>query len=137
MTMHPVLIVVVYALAVARVTRMITADRITAAPRRWLSIRLWTPRIQLADVERRQFDNAHWARQAIPTVRRQLAQERYDDGAEQPLTVYLLACSWCASIYVSAAAAPLAYFWGTSAWLFVPALALAFSYVAGFLAGKE
>lgn len=131
--MIPGVMLLVYALAVARVTRLITADRITAAPRRWLSIRLWTPRIQLADVERRQFDNAYWARQAIPAVRRQLAQERYDDGAEQPLAVYLLTCPWCASIYVAAAAAPVAYWWGAEPWFFVPALGLAFSYVTGKL----
>jgi hypothetical protein len=114
--MQPALIVLVYALAVARVTRLLVEDRITDAPRGWLVQRLWTRALG--------GNGALAARAAL-------------DGAEPPLSVYLLSCPWCASIYVAAVAAPLAYFWGSSPWLFVPALALAFSYVTGFLAGKE
>lgn len=136
-TMIPGMLVLVYALAVARVTRLITADRITEAPRRRLAVRLWLPYIDIADIERRQLDNLFWAKQPVPVVRRQLALERWEDGAEPPLPVYLITCRWCVSIYVAAAAAPLAYFWGESPWLFVPALALAFSHITGLLAKGE
>ena len=121
----------VYALAVARVTRLINADRITEAPRRWLSIRLWARVIP---------DEAanHWAgivsTSGIGAARRWVARQRYDDGAEPPLSVYLITCPWCASVYVGAVAAPIVYFWGSSPWLLVPALALAFSHLTGLLA---
>jgi hypothetical protein len=50
--------------------------------------------------------------------------------AHRTLT-YLLSCSWCCSLHVSAAVAPVAWFWGTSPWLLVPAVALAFSFLTG------
>lgn len=137
--MQPVLIVLVYALAVARVTRLITADKITEMMRTRLAVRLWARTIPL--------DEAHaWAsrthRDGDPALiagpgRRLIAMERIQDDADPPLVVYLLSCPWCASIYVGALVAPLAYFWGSSPWLFVPALALAFSYFSGFAAGRE
>ena len=78
--------------------------------------------------------NVYWAKRPVEVVRRHMAEERHDDGAEPPLPVYLITCPWCVSIYVGAVAAPLVYFWGSSPWLLVPALALAFSYATGFLA---
>lgn len=135
MTMHPALIVLVYALAVARVTRLIVADRITEAPRESLKLRLWAHSIspeQAAD-----WTAFHGVDAPLGEVTRQMVLARMADGAEPPLSVYLLGCPWCVSIYVAAVAAPLAYFWGLSPWLFVPALALAFSYFTGFAAGKE
>lgn len=133
MTMHLALIVV-YALAVARVTRLVVEDRITEAPRERLARWLWARSIPKLDVSRRQPREPHLPEREI---RRIIAREWSTAGAEPPLSVYLLSCPWCASIYVAAVAAPLAYFWGASPWLLVPALALAFSYVTGFLAGKE
>lgn len=130
-------LIVVYALAVARVTRLINADKLTEGPRRRLAVRLWAPLIPAGDVQERRTSTWYMRDAADVDVRRRLAYERYDDGAEQPLRVYLLTCPWCASVYVAAVAAPLAYFWGSSPWLFVPALALAFSYITGWLAGKE
>jgi hypothetical protein len=115
-SMHPALIVLVYALAVARVTRLIVADRITQAPRARVETALW---------------NRYWHKLGLQPG------EISRGSVDPPLSVYLLGCPWCASIYVSAVAAPLAYFWGTSPWLFVPALALAFSYFTGYAAGKE
>ena len=106
-------LIVVYALAVARVTRLIVADKLTEGPRERLADAAW--RRRYADF---------WTHAKA-------------DNAPEPLLAYLITCPWCASIYVAAVAAPLAYFWGTSPWLLVPALALAFSYVTGFLAGKE
>jgi hypothetical protein len=133
--MHPAVIVFVYALAVARVTRLLTDDRITQAPRRALAIRLWAPHIPVEEAQRRM--PALVEHKGLKAAQEFLAWERVENRAEPPLPVYLLTCPWCASIYVAAAAAPLAYFWGPSPWLLVPALALAFSYVTGFLAGKE
>lgn len=131
-------LIVVYALAVARVTRLITADKLTEAPRLWLGIRLWARTVPDAEaIMRRRRDLDHMIGDSLADTRRVMAYERHQDGADPPLGVYLLSCPWCASIYVAAVAAPAAYFWGSSPWLFVPALALAFSYVTGFLAGKE
>lgn len=127
-----VITLLVYALAVARVTRLINADRITEAPREWLSIRLWARSIPAEYAEQRA--PAIAAKLGMRVAQRTVAAERLGDNADPPLAVYLLTCPWCASIYVAAVAAPLAYFWGDSPWLLVPALALAFSYVTGLLA---
>lgn len=85
----------VAALATARVTRLITADRITEPPRMWLLLRL----------------------------------------DPEGLGSYLVTCAWCVSVYVGAGAAALLWF-GPS-WTVWPLSALAFSYVAGWLASKE
>lgn len=84
------------ALAVARVTRFVTTDRIFLAPRRWLITRL----------------------------------------DREGLMAYLIVCDWCVSVYAGAAGAAAWWVWGdTRAFLAVTG-ALAFSYVAGFLAEK-
>lgn len=130
--MPPVISLVVYALAVARVTRLITSDKITETPRRWIAIRLWARSItpEVARQKLTRWVEAH----GLASARRQIARERYDDEALPPLSVYLLTCPWCVSVYVGAVAAPLVWFVGNSPWLLVPALALAFSYVTGLLA---
>lgn len=133
--MIPGMIVLVYALAVARVTRLITADRLTEAPRRRIAVRLWGRHISDADVAKRYTGMAAQGHHA--TARRWMAEERLDGRAEPPLSVYLLTCPWCASIYVAAVAAPIAYWWGTAPWFLVPALALALSHVTGLLAKGE
>lgn len=51
------------------------------------------------------------------------------------LAAYLLVCDWCASVYVGAGMALL--LWAGPAWVLWPLYALAFSYVAGWLASKE
>lgn len=131
--MHPAVIVFVYALAVARVTRLITEDRITEAPRRRLADWLWAKAIPARDVEQWHLRDHYSAAGA----RRIMVAERQGNDAEPPLAVYLLSCPWCASIYVAAVAAPIAYWWGLEPWFLVPALGLAFSYISGFLAAKE
>jgi hypothetical protein len=133
--MPTAVIVFVYALAVARVTRLIVADRITEAPRQWLAIRLWAPKIS-ADEARDRLP-AMVEHNGLRAAQSYLAWERVMNRAEPPLPVYLLTCPWCASIYVAAIAAPLAYWWGTEPWLLVPALALAFSYATGWLSKSE
>lgn len=103
---------VVYALAVARFTRLVTADKLTEAARERLLDRLW--------------------RRYAPMVP---ASDR--DRAVPPLPVYLLTCPWCVSVYVAAPAAVIAYFWPLAPWFLLPALLLAFSYVTGLLAQRE
>jgi hypothetical protein len=130
-TMPAAITFVVFALAVARVVRLVNEDVIFEHPRARLLIWLWT-RNSLPAVRR------EYAGEGGPEEWRHAARLRgarlRREGATEPLPVYLVTCPWCASIYVAAVAAPLAYFWGSSPWLFVPALALAFSYVTGYLA---
>ena len=83
------------ALATARITRLVTTDRITQAPRTWLQLKL------------------------------------DPDG----LWAYLVTCDWCASVYAGAGVAA-ALAWGPT-WTVWVLAALAFSYVAGWLAAKE
>ena len=94
----PVLVwFVVYALAVARITGLITTDEITRAPR---------------DAVLRRLDDTNRWHQALAT---------------------LITCQWCASIWVAAATAPLAWWHGASPWVAIPAVALAASQVTGVL----
>lgn len=85
------------ALATARLTRLITTDRITEAPRNWIIRRL--PR--------------------------------------ESLLAYLLVCSWCSSIYVGVGLGAAWWAWGDHRWFAAGCAALAFSYVAGWLSGRE
>lgn len=87
----------VAALAVARLTRLVTTDRITEAPRNW-------------------------------------ALARLPDGH---LLAYLVVCNWCVSVYTGAAVAAAGAWAGAWSWGWAPPVALAFSYVAGWLASKE
>lgn len=82
------------ALATARLTRLVTTDRITAGPR--------------SAILRRLPDGSLWA--------------------------YLLVCDWCLSMYLGAGVAAALWAWDWSVW---PLAALAFSYMAGWLASKE
>lgn len=110
--MTPAITFLIYALAVARITTLINEDRVTRAPRdRFLA---WS-----------------WRRAWGPD-----ADEIRDMGGDPPLLAYLIECPWCVSIYVGAVAAPLWYWLGTSPWLLVPAVALAFSYITGYLASR-
>jgi hypothetical protein len=129
--MQPAMILV-YALAVARVTRLITSDKITERPRlvfvHW-RYRKAHPWIDNIDKE-----------MLSPFSQAQLRKENLRLAMEQnppPLLAYMAMCPWCVSIYAGAITAPIVWFWGTSPWLVVPGLALAFSYLAGFLAQHE
>jgi hypothetical protein len=46
---------------------------------------------------------------------------------------YLVACPWCSSMWVAAAAAPAFYWWHTNPWVQVPAVALAISQAVGMM----
>lgn len=87
----------VAALVTARLTRLVTTDRITQAPRNALLRRLSA------------------------------------DG----LAAYLLVCDWCVSVYTGGAVAAAGALAGLWSWWWALPLALAFSYVAGFLASEE
>lgn len=97
MDTYPLLMLVAMTLATARVTRLITRDRILAAPRRAVL-------------------------NALP-----------DDH----LIAYLIVCDWCVSVYTGALAAAGGAWAGWWSWDAVPAIALAFSYVTGYLASRE
>lgn len=90
------------ALAVARITRIITEDRIMDGPRNWV----------------------------IRTAMR--ASDKF--GAE---IAYLTTCPWCASMYAGAGAGAAWWAWGDERWFMAVCAALAFSYVTGWLAGRE
>lgn len=89
-------LLVIYALAVMRVTGLVTADAITEPARDafigWLDDRPNTLGSFLAA---------------------------------------LIQCPWCASIWLGFAAAPLVWYFGDSPVMLIPALALAFSQLAG------
>lgn len=129
-SMHPAVILFVYALAVARVTRLINEDVLLDGPRERLVSWAWARRYGRTETFARAEDGTPLGRMPYWQVARRL------DAAE-PKLAYLITCPWCASIYVGAVAAPLAYWLGSSPWLFVPALALAFSYVTGFMAAQQ
>lgn len=100
MTLPVALMLLIYALAVARVTGLIVSDSITEPVRDrivgWLDDR---------------------------------------PGSAGALIAELIQCPWCAGMWVSLIAAPLAWFLGDSPILLIPALALAFSQVTGMIAG--
>lgn len=87
----------VAALVTARVTRLVTTDRITQAPRNALLRRLDSDSL--------------WA--------------------------YLIVCDWCVSVYTGGAVAAAGAAYELWSWWWALPLALAFSYVAGYLASKE
>lgn len=47
---------------------------------------------------------------------------------------YLMLCDWCMSVWVAAVTAPAAWYWWHEPWFLIPAIGLAATYVAGFLA---
>jgi hypothetical protein len=96
------LTLLVYALAVVRVTVFITKDDLIKEPREWLQRRI----IGVGRVV----------------------------GTWRIKTLDLIDCPWCVSIYVSAVAAPVWYYLGDNPWTLLPAVALAFSQLAGMLA---
>ena len=55
----------------------------------------------------------------------------------ESMMAYLITCPWCASMYVGAGVAGAWWAWGDTRWFTAAVGALAFSYVAGFLASRE
>lgn len=103
MQLAPAVTLLVYGLAVARVTGLITADQITASLRKraigWLD-----PYPNAAPAK-------GWRAEAI----------------------YLITCSWCVSIYVGVAGAYVWFTVGNNPVLLTCAVGLAFSQLAGAL----
>ena len=95
------------ALACARLTRLVTTDKLTEPLR--LRVLTWI-------------------------VRRALDKER---DPEESLLAYLVTCSWCVSVYVGAGTAGAWAAWGDQRWFTAVCAALAFSYVTGALAARE
>lgn len=131
----PALLLVVYALAVARVAVLITEDRITQAPRDALLRRI------NARVVARCLRGAHreWD-DAMDGLRMPASSEaefrtlcKRNTAEHPPYLAYLLTCQWCIGFWLSAVAAPLWYWQGDNPWLLIPAVALAFSYATGKL----
>jgi Protein of unknown function (DUF1360) len=150
----PLWVIAVYALAVARVTRFLVADDLIADQRQrvidWLYFRArpWITEDahrqanQAAEACRLRPDGAMpeeiaraWSKAFDGNLRENLRLARGSDDV--PKLVTLATCPWCMSIWVGAGAALLAWFAGRSPWLLVPALALAFSYVTGWLSAQE
>ena len=109
--MPPVITFVLVALAVARLSRLVVADRLTEAPRERMKAWIW----------------ARAARRATARGETKLAE---------PLGVSFLGCPWCVSIWIGAVAAVVTWLAGTSPWVWVPALALAYSQVTGLMAQR-
>lgn len=95
------LTVLVTVLAIARVTRLLTTDRILDRPR-------------------------------IALMERFMAK-----AGDDSLAAYLVSCPWCISMYVGMAGAGAWWAWGTSTAYTAVTLALAASYVTGWLASHE
>lgn len=101
----------VYVLAVARLTGLATTDEITKPVRQALVNR---------------FNPASRAHRAVA----------YLIGIPDD---HATGCPWCASIWIGGATAPIAWWWGTTPGFAIPALALAASQVTGMLsnAGRD
>jgi hypothetical protein len=120
MRMTSAVVLIVFALAVARVTRLINEDVLLDGPRERVVSWAWARR--------------YGSEPTLEASPRPLWSLVRLNGGVEPKLAYLITCPWCASIYVGAVAAPLWYWLGTNPWVLVPAAALAFSYVTGFLA---
>lgn len=103
------MIFVLIALAVARVTRMVTADVLFDRPRKWAIRKL----IAYPDSD------------GVRGLTRS-SGFRYEIS-------YLIVCDWCASVYVGAVAAGAWYAWGETMAFTAVCTALAASYAAGYL----
>lgn len=102
--MPPVIVIVMYMLAVARGTTLITHDEITR-PMRAAFVRRFDPR-RLAH---------RWVMYLLGP----------DDDAT--------GCPWCVSIWVGSVTAPIVWWWGGSPAVLVPVIALATSQVTGMI----
>jgi len=143
------LTLVVYALAVARTTRLVVADKLTEGPRKWLVGKVkglyWRRFIRLAE-ELTEIVNeearAGHLDDALEERRRWLESELEAEGKaaekrqKDSKLVYLVTCPWCVSIWMSLPAVIVWWNWPTEWWSFGPAILLAFSQVTGELAER-
>lgn len=148
--MPSVVVLVVTVLAIARVVRFLVDDELFRGPRQrminWAYIRAnsWIvdnarQKAGVAGMNMPGFDPETLERDQRNAYRNEyraglrLARQ----GDDVPKLAYMITCPWCVSIWVGAVAAPVVWFAGSTPWVFVPALALAASYVTGWLASHE
>lgn len=103
--------------AAARITRLVVADTITEPLRGWA-----LPRIARSRAERRRIAQGQDA--APPT------------GVRSAL-ITLATCHWCSGMWVAAAVAPTAFFFGDHPAFQLPAAVLTVAYLVGLLADQE
>lgn len=133
---HPALTLLIYALAVARGSVLVTEDRITQAPREWalqrLRDRAWRPFNAAARRYREQVDagtDTDADAEALNALGVAI-EARQDEG----YLSYLLTCQWCVSIWLGLPAVIVWWNWPTEPWALGPAILLAFSMITGKLA---
>lgn len=135
---HPALTLLIYALAVARGTVLVTEDRITEAPRTWalakLKDRHWREFNRLAKAEMRRIESSPYTPmpaedEAALTAAGKLAEERQGNSYLE----YLLTCPWCVSVWLALPAVIVWWNWPTEPWSLGPAILLAFSMITGKL----
>lgn len=113
---HPGLTLAIYALAVARVTYLLTDDRILCTPRE--AVKAWA------------------IKRAVRKLEPGEPLDEAEDDCDIPYAFYLATCPWCVSIWVSLPATIIWWNWPTEWWTLGPAVLLAFSYLTGWLASK-
>lgn len=106
---------------VGRITILITRDVIT----QWL--RTWVDRI--------------WPGKIVTVQSSDGPMPVYRDGTSEPLrdpsmASQFIECPWCVSMWVSGAAAPLAYYAGDTLWFILPATIATLSFAASLLADR-
>jgi hypothetical protein len=103
--MPSAIVVLLYALAVARATTLITHDEISAPIRAWL--------VRKANFTQR----SH----------RLMAYMLGSPDDEN------IGCPWCVSIWIASMSAPIVWFWSNSAMVMIPILALSASQIVGMI----
>lgn len=124
--MEPIYVAVVLVGAVARLTRLVTWDKITEPFRTGLL------NLVLFDREQRAARHAGTALPAPASRKAALTRLRMHRWLRT-----LITCAWCAGLWISAAAVATIQIVGPSPWVMVPASALALSYAVGLLSGLE
>lgn len=110
----------IYALAVARLTGLVTVDAITDPIRSRMIRAIGSPELPWLgkDQPLSTQDIIDWLRDAKP-VRWALAK--------------LVTCQWCASVWIAFAFVPVVHWFGHTLWVLLPATALAASQLTGML----
>jgi hypothetical protein len=131
------LLVVMVCLATHRVTRFITTDAfpLVAGPRRWID-RNWNPFPAQAT-----WDSYRSAPQAakdivIQNLREQQGITSRPTGFKRSVA-YLIGCSWCTSIWVSAGLTSIVAWQMHISWLYAMLLWLTSSSVTGLISQRE
>lgn len=143
---HPALTLLIYALAVARGSVLVTEDRITEAPRAWLLARLedrdWRAFRRLARQYSRNVKAQQDADHADEELNARVDAEALaldalgkatEERAGKGYLSYLLTCQWCVSIWLALPAVVVWWNWPHEPWSLGVAIAFAFSMITGKL----